>query len=65
MFITNSMSELEDELLMYPRGKHDDLLDGLYYAMKGSYKPHAPLHDNTTNTKKERGTFSDYDWMIL
>ena len=65
VFIRKDMSELEDELLMYPRGKHDDLLDGLYYAMKGCYKPHAPSHDNTTSQKDKRGTFSDFDWMTL
>ena len=25
--------------LLYPRGKHDDLLDGFYYANKNCYKP--------------------------
>ena len=33
------MTPLVDELLMYPRGRHDDLLDGLYYAFYGTYKP--------------------------
>ena len=33
------MQELKDELLLYPRGKHDDLLDGLYYATKKMYQP--------------------------
>ena len=33
------MLDLKDELLLYPRGKHDDLLDGMYYAMKGMYRP--------------------------
>jgi hypothetical protein len=39
IFILKSMTSLVDELLMYPRGKHDDLLDGLYYATKGNFKP--------------------------
>ena len=29
----------KDELLLYPRGKHDDLLDGFFYANKNAYKP--------------------------
>ena len=37
--LRNRMPELRDELLMYPRGRHDDLLDGLFYAMKGNYVP--------------------------
>lgn len=39
VFIMPQMQELRDELLIYPRGSHDDLLDGLYYAMKGNYMP--------------------------
>ena len=39
VFIKTSMTPLVDELLMYPRGRHDDLLDGLYYAFYGTYKP--------------------------
>lgn len=44
----NQMSELRDELLMYPRGKHDDLLDGLFYAMKGNYPPTHSIGDLMT-----------------
>ena len=43
VFIMKNMQNLEDEMLLFPRGKHDDLLDGLYYAFKGSYKP---FHDD-------------------
>lgn len=39
IFLMPNMQELKDELYLYPRGKHDDLLDGLYYANKGIYKP--------------------------
>jgi phage terminase large subunit-like protein len=39
VFVQPNMQELKDELLIYPRGKHDDLLDGLYYAIKGNYAP--------------------------
>ena len=40
--IQPQMKDLIDELLMYPRGKHDDLLDGLYYATK---KMRVPVHE--------------------
>ena len=33
------MQALVDELTLYPRGKHDDLLDGFFYANKNCYKP--------------------------
>ena len=38
-YMQKDMMELKDELLLYPRGKHDDLLDGLYYATKKIYQP--------------------------
>ena len=39
VFIQPDMQAFTDELLLYPRGKHDDLLDGFYYANKNCYKP--------------------------
>ncbi len=33
------MQAFIDELLMYPRGKNDDLLDGFYYATRRMYPP--------------------------
>jgi len=37
VFIKTTHTELLDELLLYPRGKHDDCLDALYLAMKKKY----------------------------
>ena len=39
VYIKKNMQPLVDELLLYPRGKHDDLLDGFFYANKNAYKP--------------------------
>ncbi len=39
VYIQPGMQELLDELLLYPRMKHDDLLDGFYYATRKLYKP--------------------------
>lgn len=39
IWIMEDMPELEDELTMYPRGKQDDLLDGLYYATRKLISP--------------------------
>ena len=39
VFIQPNMQALMDELLLYPRGKHDDLLDGFFYANKNCYRP--------------------------
>ena len=34
VFIKESQTDLYDELILFPKAKHDDLLDGLYYAVK-------------------------------
>ena len=40
MHLKQDMNALKEELLLYPRGAHDDLLDALFYAMKGIYTPY-------------------------
>jgi len=32
--------ELEEEMVVFPRAAHDDLLDGIFYARKGAYPPY-------------------------
>ena len=51
------------EFLSYPRGKHDDLLDGLFYANKGSY---APYHETQDEQKPLLGKMRSRidDWLI-
>jgi predicted phage terminase large subunit-like protein len=39
VWLRRSMQTLIDELLMFPRGTHDDLIDALYYSFKGAYRP--------------------------
>ena len=34
VYIQKDMQAFIDELTLYPRGKHDDLLDGFFYANK-------------------------------
>ena len=58
------MEELKDELLLYPRGKHDDLLDGLYYATKNCFPP---IHQETEikNKKVVDDTYiDDISWKV-
>jgi len=45
VYMTPNMQDLLDELLMYPRSKNDDLLDGLYYATRGLLKPDHTVQD--------------------
>ena len=63
VYMMDSMEELRDELLLYPRAKNDDLLDGLYYAMKNTY---SPVHE-TSDMKIEKEQYvraQSFDWMI-
>lgn len=39
IFLKPDMTALINELLFYPRGRNDDLLDALYYANKNVYSP--------------------------
>ena len=64
MYMLKSLVEMRDELLLYPRGKHDDLLDGLFYAMKKCYPPH-----HKTIVKESKKSYNqligdDISWKI-
>lgn len=62
MYIKKDMLDLKDELLLYPRGKHDDLLDGMYYAMKGMYKP--SHEEKAENKKSDTYVKNNISWKI-
>lgn len=60
VYLKKGMQELLDELLLYPRGRNDDLLDGLFYAMKKIYVPlHTKMKETRTSKEKEI-EFSDW-----
>jgi len=61
VFIMKNMQNLEDEMLLFPRGKHDDILDGLYYAFKGSYRPN---HEDAEIPTLGVSYFKTNDWQI-
>ena len=63
IFIDDKMEDLKGELLMYPRGKHDDLLDGLFYAMKGVYTPHSSETASVSDNSSKSAV--NYDWAVL
>jgi hypothetical protein len=64
MHIQKDMTELKDELLMFPRGKHDDLLDGLYYATKHNYPPNHEMHKSNNHHIQGKFTKKSDDWLI-
>ena len=55
IWIMDNMPELEDEFNMYPRGKHDDLLDGLELSSKRLYPP-----DHTVETEGDENDYEKY-----
>ncbi len=65
-YIRKDMIELKDELLLYPRGKHDDLLDGLYYANKKIFPPHHKNEDiDDATSKRDLNIFKNDSWMTV
>ena len=64
VYIQPTMQNFIDELLLYPRGKHDDLLDGFFYANKNCYKP---LHESSFTAKKDKlfGLLTRKSWKTL
>jgi predicted phage terminase large subunit-like protein len=65
MHLKKEHRDLVDELIMYPRGKHDDLLDGLYYASKGTYKPMHTLVDTQKAQMPDMEYNRKVDWMVV
>lgn len=59
MFIKEDQYDLISELLLYPRGKHDDLLDGLFYACKNNF---VPISDMVSEQLKEIQEIEREDW---
>ena len=51
----------QQEFLSYPRGKHDDILDAIYYALDGA-KPTRRKEYQKEGIKKQNKIL---DWMTL
>lgn len=64
VFIQRNMKPLVDEMMMHPKGKHDDLLDGMYYAFLHARQP----HHNKTKLKRDKLQFPepriDNNWQL-
>jgi len=64
VYMDKDMEDFQSELLLFPRGKHDDLLDGFFYANKGAY---GAQHDTEEqNTPVLGGSIRKVvDWMTV
>jgi predicted phage terminase large subunit-like protein len=65
IYFQEGMEDFLDELLMYPRGKHDDTIDGFYYATRGLYKPDHTIQSNEDDDMKYflRNTKNTKGWL--
>jgi len=63
VYILKNMTELEDELLLYPRGSHDDLLDGIFYAQKKHYAPYENDITDTTGYREDIPIVEPGGWL--
>ena len=63
IYLKKDMDALKDELLMFPRGKHDDLLDGLYYATKGNYTPNHGVEQEKPRHSQKSYRKKAHDWL--
>jgi len=51
VYIRKEQNDLIDELLMYPRGRHEDLIDGLYYATRKLIVPDHTVNEGADDDK--------------
>lgn len=59
VFLKEDQYDLINELLLYPRSKHDDLLDGLFYACKNNF---VPISEEVSEKLKEIRDAEKEDW---
>lgn len=66
VFIKRGSEDFIGELLMFPRGKHEDTIDGYFYARKNYYKPSHKQIDLNPNHKKKviEQEMIDSDWLL-
>ena len=51
----------QQEFLSYPRGKHDDILDGIYYALDGA----KPARRKEWDPEYKRKPRKVLDWLTM
>ena len=63
VYIKEDMTDFENELLLFPRARHDDTLDGFYYA---SLKNYPATHSaNPTKLTKGANKLAKIDWKTV
>jgi len=60
VYLAKNMTEFEEELLLFPRGSHDDTLDAYFYAVKNVYPP----YHTEGFVEPDEEIFSSTDWLL-
>jgi predicted phage terminase large subunit-like protein len=60
VFIKEGQIEFEDELMMYPRGKHEDTIDGFFYATEKMTLPYHIYSDDPVYSDDEKMFIEGY-----
>jgi predicted phage terminase large subunit-like protein len=60
IYIKRSMRDLEDELILFPKAKHEDILDGLYYACKRIKPPSHNVEETKTVLPEHIQVYVEY-----
>lgn len=64
VYIQRDMKALVDEMMMHPKGKHDDLLDGMYYAMLHARQPYHNMTKLTRSGLAEQPGPVENNWQL-
>ena len=54
----------QQEFLSYPKGKHDDIMDAIYYALDGHKPCRIPRNDFDPKAEQKNYT-SVLDWLTM
>lgn len=65
VYLRKEMNEFRDELLMYPRGKHEDTIDSFYYATRRMYEPEHAVKVEKDELKYFLNTETEQSWMAV
>ena len=60
-----SIEAFVDELMLFPRSRHDDVIDGFFYANKGAYRPYHELPVTDSKRIETSSRRRVYDWEVL
>lgn len=64
VYFRRDQKDLRDEMMMHPKGRHDDLLDGMYYAFLHAKQPYHNDKKISKQNSEERYGEIDNEWQL-